>query len=74
MDFFCNGENCKDIANLLSIKGIANILSITGFVEVGGFRNLAYKYMNAIPNTTLADPNTTCGIPRSDALHIFRYL
>ena len=42
-----------------------------GFVEVGGLTSLGYKYMRAVPNTTLANPNTTCGYPRDDALHIF---
>ena len=45
-----------------------------GFIEVGGMTSMAYKYMRAVPNTTLAQPNTTCGYPRDDALHIFRYI
>ena len=45
---------------------------LPGFMEVGGLTSLAYKYMHAVPNTTLANPDTECGYPRDDALHIFR--
>ena len=44
----------------------------TGFIEVGGYAALEYKYMRAVANTTLLNPNTTCGYPRDDAFHIFR--
>ncbi len=58
-----------------------------GFVEVGGFQELYYKYMEAIPripdyssgNGTLADNttlytyiNTTCGRPRDDSWVMLR--
>ena len=47
-----------------------------GFIEIGGYERLKIQYMEAIPQTTLnslaAGNNTTCGIPRQDAFHIFR--
>lgn len=42
-----------------------------GFVEVGGFQAVLDKYPQAIPSIRV--PNTTCGIPREDAFHIFRH-
>lgn len=41
-----------------------------GFVEVGGWNALMEGYGNAIPSVRV--PNSTCGIPRDDAFHIFR--
>lgn len=41
-----------------------------GFAEVGGWNGLIEGYANAIPSTRV--PNSTCGIPRDDAFHIFR--
>lgn len=41
-----------------------------GFAEVGGWNALMEGYGNAIPSTRV--PNSTCGIPRDDAFHIFR--
>lgn len=55
---------------IMMIGGL--VLCIIGFVEVGGYAALEYKYMRAVPNTTLQNPNTTCGYPREDAFHIFR--
>lgn len=47
------------------------ILSLcVGFVEVGGWNAFMEGYGNAIP--TVRVPNSTCGIPREDAFHIFR--
>ncbi|KAM9457601.1 sodium/myo-inositol cotransporter 2 [Clarias gariepinus] len=40
------------------------------FVEVGGWQAILDGYSNAIP--AIRVPNTTCGIPREDAFHIFR--
>ncbi len=42
-----------------------------GFKEVGGFQAVLDKYPQAIPSIRV--PNTTCGIPREDAFHIFRH-
>lgn len=47
------------------------ILSLcVGFVEVGGWNAFMEGYGNAIPSIRV--PNSTCGIPREDAFHIFR--
>ena len=45
---------------------------VISFVKVGGYSELYYKYHNAIPNTTLHNPNTTCGLPREDAWIMLR--
>ena len=45
---------------------------LLGFVKVGGYRELYYKYQHAIPNTTLHNPNTTCGLPREDSWVMLR--
>lgn len=39
-------------------------------MEVGGWNALMEGYANAIPSVTV--PNSTCGIPRDDAFHLFR--
>lgn len=39
-------------------------------MEVGGWNALMEGYANAIPSIRV--PNSTCGIPRDDAFHIFR--
>lgn len=39
-------------------------------MEVGGWNALLEGYANAIPSVTV--PNSTCGIPRDDAFHLFR--
>uniref|UniRef100_A0A7N8WPD9 Sodium/myo-inositol cotransporter 2 n=1 Tax=Mastacembelus armatus TaxID=205130 RepID=A0A7N8WPD9_9TELE len=51
---------------------LAGILILMGFsfVEVGGWNALMEGYANAIPSVRV--PNSTCGIPREDAFHIFR--
>lgn len=41
-----------------------------GFVRVGGWNALLEGYANAIPSVTV--PNSTCGVPRDDAFHLFR--
>ncbi|XP_069785080.1 sodium/myo-inositol cotransporter 2-like isoform X3 [Narcine bancroftii] len=46
------------------------ILMIFAFVEVGGYSGLENKYFSAIPN--VFDFNSTCGMPRDDAFHIFQ--
>ncbi|XP_038054726.1 sodium/glucose cotransporter 4-like [Patiria miniata] len=47
------------------------ILMILSFQRVS-WDELHILYPQAIPNTTLANPNSTCGFPREDAFHIFR--
>ncbi|KAK7168238.1 hypothetical protein R3I94_002322 [Phoxinus phoxinus] len=49
----------------------AMILMGFSFAEVGGFQAVLDKYPQAIPSIRV--PNTTCGIPRDDAFHIFRH-
>uniref|UniRef100_A0A8C6P7U9 Sodium/myo-inositol cotransporter 2 n=1 Tax=Nothobranchius furzeri TaxID=105023 RepID=A0A8C6P7U9_NOTFU len=51
---------------------LAGALTLMGFsfAEVGGWNALMQGYANAIPSVRV--PNTTCGIPRDDAFHIFR--
>ncbi|KAM4026315.1 sodium/mannose cotransporter SLC5A10 [Anomaloglossus baeobatrachus] len=48
----------------------AIVLTITAFNEIGGYQNLEKAYASAIP--ALIVPNTTCHLPRSDAMHLFR--
>ncbi|XP_062840860.1 sodium/myo-inositol cotransporter 2 isoform X2 [Trichomycterus rosablanca] len=51
---------------------LAGALTLMGFsfAEVGGWQAIFNEYPNAIPSVRV--PNTTCGIPREDAFHIFR--
>ena len=49
----------------------AFVLMILSFVRIP-YEELKVRYFQAIPNTTLNDPNATCGYPRADAFHIFR--
>ncbi|XP_062295273.1 sodium/myo-inositol cotransporter 2 [Scomber scombrus] len=51
---------------------LAGALTLMGFsfAEVGGWNALMEGYANAIPSIRV--PNSTCGIPRDDAFHIFR--
>ena len=44
----------------------------SGFVHIGGYEQLYHRYMQAIPNTTLANANDTCGYPRDDAWWMMR--
>ncbi|KAM4632299.1 sodium/mannose cotransporter SLC5A10 [Discoglossus pictus] len=48
----------------------AIILTVTAFNEIGGYQNLETTYANAVPSEFV--PNTTCHLPRSDAMHLFR--
>uniref|UniRef100_A0A3B3BYH6 Sodium/myo-inositol cotransporter 2 n=1 Tax=Oryzias melastigma TaxID=30732 RepID=A0A3B3BYH6_ORYME len=51
---------------------LAGALTLMGFsfVEVGGWSALMEGYSQAVPSVRV--PNSTCGIPREDAFHIFR--
>ncbi|XP_056012408.1 sodium/glucose cotransporter 4-like [Ostrea edulis] len=40
------------------------------FNKIGGYGEFQKKYMESIPS--IRNENTTCGLPRSDAFHIFR--
>ncbi|XP_069569537.1 sodium/myo-inositol cotransporter 2 isoform X2 [Brachyistius frenatus] len=52
------------------LLSITALYTVTGFAEVGGWNALMEGYANAIPSIRV--PNSTCGIPRDDAFHIFR--
>lgn len=43
---------------------------LAGFIEVGGLEGLQAKYFGAIPS--IRQENSSCGLPRPDAFHIFR--
>nr|CAK19000.1 solute carrier family 5, member 11 [Squalus acanthias] len=49
----------------------ALVLMIFAFVRVDGYSGLKKKYFMAIP--TIHNPNSTCGLPRDDAFHIFQH-
>uniref|UniRef100_A0AAQ4Q1Y2 Sodium/mannose cotransporter SLC5A10 n=1 Tax=Gasterosteus aculeatus aculeatus TaxID=481459 RepID=A0AAQ4Q1Y2_GASAC len=48
----------------------AIILTITAFNKIGGYGNLERVYSMAIPSKII--PNSTCHLPREDAMHLFR--
>ncbi|XP_017952938.2 sodium/glucose cotransporter 5 isoform X1 [Xenopus tropicalis] len=48
----------------------AVILTITAFNKIGGYQNLEVAYAQAVPSQIV--PNTTCHLPRHDAMHLFR--
>uniref|UniRef100_A0A8C0F166 Sodium/mannose cotransporter SLC5A10 n=1 Tax=Bubo bubo TaxID=30461 RepID=A0A8C0F166_BUBBB len=42
----------------------------SAFNEIGGYPNLEEAYLKAVPSKIV--PNTTCHLPRADAMHLFR--
>ncbi|XP_005349960.1 sodium/glucose cotransporter 5 isoform X3 [Microtus ochrogaster] len=48
----------------------AVILAVKAFNQIGGYEQLEAAYAQAIPSRTI--PNTTCHLPRADAMHMFR--
>uniref|UniRef100_A0A3B4GD04 Sodium/mannose cotransporter SLC5A10 n=1 Tax=Pundamilia nyererei TaxID=303518 RepID=A0A3B4GD04_9CICH len=48
----------------------AIILTVTAFNKIGGYSQLAEQYSRAIPSKII--PNSTCHLPRQDAMHLFR--
>ncbi|XP_069760959.1 sodium/mannose cotransporter SLC5A10-like [Narcine bancroftii] len=54
---------------LVMIVGMV-ILTITAFNKIGGYHNLENVYLKAVPRKIIA--NTTCHLPRTDAMHLFR--
>lgn len=42
----------------------------TAFNKIGGFGNLEHVYSLAVPSRII--PNSTCHLPRQDAMHLFR--
>ncbi|XP_038163667.1 sodium/myo-inositol cotransporter 2 isoform X2 [Cyprinodon tularosa] len=59
-----------DAAQTAIMLGGALTLMGFSFAEVGGWDALMEGYFTAIPSVLV--PNSTCGIPRDDAFHIFR--
>uniref|UniRef100_A0A8D2BBF3 Sodium/mannose cotransporter SLC5A10 n=1 Tax=Sciurus vulgaris TaxID=55149 RepID=A0A8D2BBF3_SCIVU len=49
---------------------ITALYTIAAFNQIGGFGQLEAAYARAIPSRTIA--NTTCHLPRADAMHMFR--
>ncbi|KAG7263248.1 hypothetical protein CRUP_038643 [Coryphaenoides rupestris] len=45
-------------------------LMVFSFAEVGGWAALLEGYASAVPSVRV--PNSTCGLPRDDAFHLFR--
>ena len=56
----------------ITFKCIVAVLYHAGFYHVGGYEQLYHRYMTAIPNTTSANANNTCGYPREDAWVMLR--
>ncbi|XP_037243062.1 sodium/glucose cotransporter 5 isoform X3 [Falco rusticolus] len=57
------------LQTLIMVLG-AIILAVKAFNEIGGYPNLEEAYLKAIPSKIV--PNTTCHLPRADAMHLFR--
>ncbi|XP_063046730.1 sodium/myo-inositol cotransporter 2 [Engraulis encrasicolus] len=58
------------VQTLIMLGGALTLMGFS-FKEVGGFQALLDGYHSAIPSVTV--PNSTCGIPREDAFHLFRH-
>uniref|UniRef100_A0A8D0Q7J9 Solute carrier family 5 member 10 n=1 Tax=Sus scrofa TaxID=9823 RepID=A0A8D0Q7J9_PIG len=57
------------LQTLIMVVG-AVILTVKAFQQIGGYEQLAAAYAQAIPSKTIS--NTTCHLPRADAMHMFR--
>ncbi|XP_062444645.1 sodium/mannose cotransporter SLC5A10 isoform X2 [Rhea pennata] len=49
---------------------VTALYTIAAFDEIGGYPNLEEAYLKAVPAKIV--PNTTCHLPRADAMHLFR--
>ncbi|XP_025938882.1 sodium/glucose cotransporter 5 isoform X2 [Apteryx rowi] len=49
---------------------VTGLYTIAAFNEIGGYPNLEEAYLKAVPAKIV--PNTTCHLPRADAMHLFR--
>ncbi|XP_049632835.1 sodium/glucose cotransporter 5 isoform X2 [Suncus etruscus] len=49
---------------------ITALYTIAAFDRIGGYEQLAEVYAQAVPSRTIV--NTTCHLPRADAMHMFR--
>ncbi|XP_064529402.1 sodium/mannose cotransporter SLC5A10 isoform X2 [Pseudopipra pipra] len=57
------------LQTLIMVLG-AVVLAVRAFNEIGGYPNLEEAYGKAVPSKIV--PNTTCHLPRADAMHLFR--
>ncbi|KAI6076572.1 Sodium/glucose cotransporter 5 isoform X2 [Aix galericulata] len=57
------------LQTLIMVLG-AVVLAVRAFNEIGGYPNLEEAYLRAVPSKIV--PNTTCHLPRADAMHLFR--
>ncbi|KAK2505585.1 hypothetical protein MC885_014363 [Smutsia gigantea] len=57
------------LQTLIMVVG-AVVLTIRAFGQIGGYKQLAAAYAQAVPTRTIA--NTSCHLPRTDAMHMFR--
>ncbi|XP_072734051.1 sodium/mannose cotransporter SLC5A10 isoform X3 [Ciconia boyciana] len=57
------------LQTLIMVLG-AVVLAVKAFDEIGGYPNLEEAYLKAVPSKIV--PNTTCHLPRADAMHLFR--
>ncbi|KAF1576197.1 Sodium/glucose cotransporter 5, partial [Eudyptes moseleyi] len=57
------------LQTLIMVLG-AIALAVKAFNEIGGYPNLEEAYLKAVPSKIV--PNTTCHLPRADAMHLFR--
>ncbi|XP_078415397.1 sodium/myo-inositol cotransporter 2-like [Cetorhinus maximus] len=66
------------LAAVIYTDALQTVIMLTGalilmgyaFIKVEGYSGLQELYFHAIPS--IRDLNTTCGLPRNDAFHIFR--
>ncbi|XP_067912611.1 sodium/mannose cotransporter SLC5A10 isoform X2 [Heterodontus francisci] len=49
---------------------VTALYTIAAFNKIGGYHNLESVYLKAVPTKII--PNTTCHLPRADAMHLFR--
>ncbi|XP_017589485.1 PREDICTED: sodium/myo-inositol cotransporter 2 isoform X3 [Corvus brachyrhynchos] len=57
------------LQTLIMLIGAVSLM-VFSFIEVGGLEGLQAKYFYAIPS--IRKENSSCGLPREDAFHIFR--
>ncbi|NXI76396.1 SC5AA protein, partial [Rhipidura dahli] len=57
------------LQTLIMVLG-AIVLAVKAFNAIGGYPNLEEAYSKAVPSKIV--PNTTCHLPRADAMHLFR--
>ncbi|NWI02528.1 SC5AA protein, partial [Tichodroma muraria] len=57
------------LQTLIMVLG-AIVLAVKAFNKIGGYPSLEEAYLKAVPSKIV--PNTTCHLPRADAMHLFR--